>query len=189
MKIAVYTGTFNPLHIGHLAIMEYLTGRMDFDYVYLVVSPQSPFKGAELIDSGMRRYHDACEAISRHPELKVKADPIELDMPAPQYTVRTLDALSAREPQNSFTLVMGADNLYSIRKWKDFRKILSVYGVAVYPRKGYDISAISAGLAEEGLAEGLTYRICTIDAPIVDISSTEIRQGMSEGRDMSAFLM
>ena len=149
MKIAVYTGTFNPLHIGHLAIMKHLTRDYGFDSVYLIVSPQSPFKEYMTVESGMERFLAAKEAVARHPELKVKADDIELHLPAPQYTIRTLDALKAREPENDFTLVIGADNLKDICKWKDYRKILCRYGVAVYPRKGYDMKSVRDGLLKE----------------------------------------
>ena len=142
MKIAVYPGSFNPLHIGHLAILRYLTSEMDFDQVYLIVSPQNPFKGKDMLLSGQERFEAAVRAVARHPELKVRVDDIELHMPAPQYTIRTLDALSRREPQGSFSLVIGADNLQSIRRWRDAGRILTEYGVTVYPRKGYDIESI-----------------------------------------------
>lgn len=198
MKIAVYTGTFNPLHIGHLAIMEYLTQDRDFGMVYLVVSPQSPFKEYMDARTGVERYRKAVEAVERHPGLKVRVDDIELGMPAPQYTVRTLDALKAREPENEFTLIMGADNLADIRKWKDYRRILCRYGVAVYPRKGYDMVSAREGLmkecerdtaAQEGTG-GKPYRILLMeDAPTVDISSTQIREGIAAGRDMSSYMM
>lgn len=194
MKTAVYTGTFNPLHTGHLAIMEYLTGKMGFDMVYLVVSPQSPFKEKSLAESGYERLLAAREAVKRHPGLKVRVDDIEMQMPAPQYTIRTLDALKKREPDNGFTLVMGADNLLNIDKWKEYRRILCEYGVAVYPRKGYDMEAIREALMKEcrldAEMQGREYRIVLMtDAPEVDISSTEIRRGQEEGRDMSRFLM
>ena len=191
MKIAVYTGTFNPLHIGHLSIIRYMTESGLSDTVYLIVSPQSPFKGFMKAETGAERYRAAVQALSRHPELKAKADDIELHMPAPQYTIRTLDALSRREPQGSFSLVIGADNLQSIRRWRDAGRILTEYGVTVYPRKGYDIESIRRRLLEEAAAEPghPVYRIRTIDAPMVEISSTEIREGMAAGRDMSAYLM
>lgn len=185
MNIAVYTGSFNPLHIGHLAIMKCLTETMDFDMVYLVVSPQSPFKDAALASSGAERYRSAIEAVERHPELKVSVDDIELGMPAPNYTVNTLKALSAREPENRFTLVMGADNLNGIRGWKDYRKILTEYGVAVYPRKGFDLGMIKDSLMEESP----DYKIQAVNAPVIDISSTEIREALAAGKDMGAFLM
>jgi len=198
MKIAVYTGTFNPLHIGHLAIMEYLTWHLDFSMVYLIVSPQSPFKKHMKAETGMERFKAAEEAVSRHPGLKVMVDDIELHLPSPQYTIRTLDMLKAREPDNSFTLICGADNLCEIDRWKDYRRILTEYGVAVYPRKGYDMHAARERLMKEGMdtavatgrATGHGYRILLMDnAPEVEISSSEIRAGMAEGRDMSRFLM
>lgn len=195
MNIAVYPGSFNPLHIGHLAIMRHLTEKMDFDLVYLIVSPQNPFKGKELLQSGKDRYEAALKAVARHPELKVKADDIELHMPAPQYTIRTLDALKDREPKNTFTLVIGADNLDAIRRWKDSERILTEYGVAVYPRKGFDIEAIKERLRSERTAQISAqdtlppYRIMTIDAPLVEISSSEIRQARSKGKDMEEYLM
>lgn len=186
MKIAVYTGTFNPLHIGHLSIIRYMTESGLSDMVYLIVSPQSPFKGFMKAETGAERYRAAVQALSRHPELKAKADDIELHMPAPQYTIRTLDALKAREPENDFTLVIGGDNLPDIDKWKDWKRILTEYGVAVYPRKGHDMSAAKARLENE--CPGSRILLMT-GAPVVDISSTEIREGLAAGHDMSGYLM
>ena len=117
--------------------------------------------------------------------LRVKVDDIELGMDPPYYTIRTLDALKKREPGNDFTLVIGADNLAAFRRWRDYRRILLEYGVAVYPRRGVDAERERALL----LRECPDYRIRLTDAPMVDISSTEIREGLSQGRDMSRFLM
>ena len=116
---------------------------------------------------------------------KVRVDDIELKMPEPHYTVRTLDALREREPDNSFTIVMGADNLADIRRWKDYARILKEYGAAVYPRKGFDLEEIRQGL----LSEDPEYRITLLDAEMVDISSTIIRNAIAEGQDMSRWLM
>lgn len=213
MKIAVYSGTFNPLHIGHQAIMEYLTKDHKFDWVYLVVSPKNPMKDTISPDSATERYRDAIDAVKRHPDLHVWVDDIELNMPPPQYTIKTLDALKRREPENDFTLVIGADCLYNIHKWRDFQRILIEYGVAVYPRAGFDIRELRSMLLEEcklmpapyvldeydahknkgmvGLEDALEhlYRIQILDAPIVDVSSTEIREAQEEGRDVSGILM
>lgn len=191
MKIAVYSGSFDPLHIGHLAIMEYLTSEREFDWVYLIVSPQNPLKGKEKARNAKQRYKAAVEAVGRHPELRVRVDDIELTMPAPHYTIKTLDTLREREPENEFTLVIGADNLHDIRRWRDSERILREYGVVVYPRSGYDLEAIRAQLLEECRQSPDTppYRIRIADAPIVDISSTEIREGEAMGRDMSEFRM
>ena len=106
-------------------------------------------------------------------------------MPEPHYTIRTLDALNLREPDNSFTLIMGADNLADIRRWKDYRRILKEYGVAVYPREGHDLDEVKADL----LQEDSSYRIRLLNAPMIDISSTKIRNGIAAGMDMSRYLM
>ena len=211
MRIAVYSGSFNPLHIGHQAIMERLTREEDFDWVYLVISPQNPIKDASLALTAEHRYRAAIEAVRRHPELHVWVDNIELEMPAPHYTIKTLDALKQREPMNDFTLVIGADNLENIHRWRDAPRLLSEYGVAVYPRKGYDMERLREMLLEEcrhfpapyvldasqGAAPGNVsleeldslYNIRLIDAPIVDISSTEIREMQARGEDASQYLM
>lgn len=212
MNIAVYSGSFDPLHIGHQAIMEYLTNEKGFDWVYLVISPQNPFKGQEKALNAEERYRAAIAAVRRHPELHVWVDNIELEMPAPHYTIKTLDALKKREPDNNFTLVIGADNLRNISKWRDAPRILSEYGVAVYPRKGTDIATLRRELLEEcrkfpspyvldaselhttpgtfGFedSDGL-YKISIIDAPCIDISSTKIREAEARGIDMSDWLM
>jgi len=185
MKIAVYSGSFDPLHIGHLAIMEYLTQKEDFDWVYLVVTPQNPFKEAEKALTGARRFRRARRAVRRHPGLKVKVDRIELKMPPPHYTIRTLDALREREPGNEFTLVIGADNLERMRKWKAYSRILSEFGVLVYPREGVDCQSFRDSL----LAENPNYKIRIIDAPMVDISSTQIREARQRGENMDKWLM
>lgn len=185
MNVAVYSGSFNPLHIGHLAILDYLTREAGFDAVYLIVSPQNPFKDASGVQTGRQRYEAAVEAVRRHPSLKVRVDDIELGMEPPQYTIRTLDALRQREPQNRFTLVIGADNLESFPRWRDYGRILREYGVVVFPRKGYHRGHLKARLMKESAG----YQIRLLRAPRVDISSTEIREGLAAGRDMSAFLM
>lgn len=212
MRIAVYSGSFDPLHIGHQAIMEYLTGVRHFDWVYLVISPQNPLKSPQKALNAQQRYQAAIEAVRRHPELHVWVDDIELGMSAPHYTIRTLDALKKREPGNEFTLVVGADNLQNIHKWRDAPRLLSEYGIAVYPRSGYDHETLRKMLFEEcrkmpapyvldsssiHATEGTVsleeyeslYKIQIIDAPIVNVSSTEIRQKQTQGLDVSDLLM
>ena len=124
MDIAVYSGSFNPLHIGHLAIIRHIIDAAGFDCVYLIVSPKNPLKDGISADSGLDRYNAAVAAVARHFDntdrrnvndcervRKVIVDDIELKMPPPHYTIRTLDALKEREPGNNFTLIIGADNL------------------------------------------------------------------------------
>ena len=187
-NIAVYGGSFNPLHIGHLAIMKHLVDVAGFDAVYLVVSPKNPLKESISSDSARDRYNAAVEAVNRHFVDKadqVRVDDIELNMPSPHYTIRTLEALKEREPENRFTLVMGADNLSIIRNWKDYSKILTDYGIAVFPREGYDMAQIKQDLLNENPA----YKIQLLNAPLVTISSTQIREALSRGEDVNHLLM
>ena len=201
MHIAVYGGSFNPLHIGHLAIMKHLVEVAGFDAVYLVVSPKNPLKDISC-DSARDRYNAAVEAVSRHfvdkadqeiwndqtvaaRATQIRVDDIELNMPPPHYSIRTLNALKEREPENDFTLIMGADNLAIIRNWKEYRTILKEFGVAVYPREGHDLAEIKQDLLNEDPA----YKIRLLDAPLVTVSSTEIREALSNGEDISHLLM
>ncbi len=221
MNIAVYSGSFNPLHIGHLAIIKHLIEEADFDMVYLIVSPKNPLKDSISSDSARDRYNAAVSAVHRHftPKSevaecvddmpppargcltegktgvvgtsatsdfpKVMVDDIELTMPEPHYTIRTLDALRKREPDNDFTFVMGADSLGDIRRWKDYTRILKEFGVAVFPRTGFDLEALRIDLLEEDPA----YKITLLNAEMVDISSTTIREAITSGEDVSSWLM
>ena len=189
MNVAVYSGSFNPLHIGHLAIIKYMIEVAGFDMVYLIVSPKNPLKDSVSSDSSTDRYNAAIKAVSRHFATSgtpgVRVDDIELTMPEPHYTIRTLDALKMREPENRFTFVMGADNLADIRRWRDYSRILSEHGVAVYPRTGFDLETIKQDLLNENPA----YNIQIINAPMIDISSTQIRESLSRGEDISHLLM
>ena len=187
IRAAVYSGSFNPLHIGHLAIMKYLVGEGGFDKLHLIVSPKNPLKDGISSASGPERYQAAVEAVNRHfsPASEVIVDDIELTMPEPHYTIRTLDALKERESETSFTFVLGSDNLADIRRWRDYSRILLEFGVVVYPRTGFDTEAVRKDL----LKENPDYRIEIIDAELVDISSSEIREKKASGQDVSGWLM
>ena len=191
MNIAVYSGSFNPLHIGHLAIIRHLIEEAGFDCVYLIVSPKNPLKESISGETGRDRFYAAEAAVGRHfgtslnENATVKVDDIELQMPELHYTIRTLDALREREPQNRFTLTIGADNLADIRRWRDYRRILKEYGVAVFPRTGFNLEEIKSDL----LSEDGSYRITLLKAEMVDISSTTIRNAIASGQDMSEWLM
>lgn len=183
MRIAVYCGSFDPLHIGHRAILEQLSKSPDFDWTYLVISPQNPFKSAEKALSADRRYEDAVEAVLRRPELHVWVEDIELRMAYPSYTIRTLDALKAREPGNEFTVIIGADNIEGLPRWKDADRLLKEYGIAAFPREGFDSEALRKAL----LDIDHEYKIKLLDMPLVNISSTAIREGLAAGKDMSEY--
>ena len=166
--------------------MKHLTITAGFDRVLLVVSPQNPFKDASANETGAVRYNAACEAVARHLELKgVEVSDIELTMPPPHYTIRTLDTLKAMYPKDEFSLVIGADNLESFPRWRDYARILTEYGIAVYPRKGYHRGRLKARL----LKENPLYKIELLNAPLVTISSTEIRDAIDSGKDFNKYLM
>lgn len=184
-KTAIYSGSFNPLHIGHLAIIKYMIEEAGFDMVYLIVSPKNPLKDGISSSTGADRYKAAVEAVNRHFTERVLVDDIELNMPEPHYTIRTLEALKEREPESGFIFVMGADNLADIRRWRDYTRILKEFGTAVYPRKGYDLAEIKQDLLNEDPA----YKIQILNAEMVDISSTEIRNALASGQDISHLLM
>lgn len=202
MNVAVYSGSFNPLHIGHLAIMKHLIHEAGYDMVYLIVSPMNPFKQGMQMVSGEERYKAAVEAVLRHKEelsvmnpetgemeLKVKVDDIELSMPAPHYTIKTLNSLKEREPHNNFKLVMGADNLASIRKWKSYIDIISKFGIIVFPRDDFDIESIKNELLQEGKAQNQIYIIDLMKFEKVDVSSSFIRSLKSEEKKSSIYLV
>ena len=193
MNIAVYSGSFNPLHIGHLAIIKHMIEEAGFDMVYLIVSPKNPLKDGISATTGQDRYNAAVAAVNRHFPCrevseaagKVRVDDIELNMPSPHYTVRTLMALKKREPENTFTFVMGADNLADIRRWRDYTTILKEFGVAVFPRTGHDLIQIKQDLLNEDPA----YKIHILEAEMVNISSTQIREAIANSDDPSLYLM
>ena len=180
-RVAVYGGSFNPLHIGHLAILKTLAGL--YDRVLLVVTPKNPLKDTISAEGSLERLEAARQAVRRHPELagKVEVSDIEFTLKTPNYTINTLDALAAENP----ILVIGGDQFADIRRWRLYKKILRVYGVAVYPREGFDSQAIKKDLKKENK----NYKIYILQAPELTISSTEIREGLAAGKDMSKWLM
>ncbi len=201
METALYGGSFNPLHIGHLAILRKLAD--SFDRIYLVVSPKNPLKDNIDASSAETRLKAASEALLRHPELcdgsrrgRVILSDIEFRLPSPNYSINTLDALAAEmtdalaaemaaEGPVSLTMVVGGDQIADIRRWKDYERILLEYGVAVFPREGCDLEAIRLDL----LSENPDYKIRLMDMPEVPVSSSEIRLALSKGQSVDGLLM
>jgi nicotinate-nucleotide adenylyltransferase len=176
--IAVYSGSFDPLHIGHKAILEEIS--KTYDWVYLIVTPQNPLKERKSSNLALR-VKNAHDALIRNGIFNVTVSDIEKDMIPPYYTVRTLDELKKMSPHNNFTLIIGADNLQNIREWKDYQRLLIEYGVLVFPRGGFGVAKLE-GLKQELLKENPDYKIYINNTIIPSISSTEIR-GMLEKND------
>jgi len=173
MRVGLFFGSFNPIHVGHLMLAQYMVNFADVDEVWLVVSPQNPFKqDVELADT-QHRLNMARLAVGDNEKIKISE--VELSLPKPSYTIDTLRALEKEYPEIEFSIIMGADNLMGLNRWKEVETLLSRYRIIVYPRPGYE--------AKE--PEGAHIEI--VDAPQVDISSTQLRRWIGEGRSVLYF--
>ena len=132
MKVALFFGSFNPIHIGHLIIAQHIVENADVEELWFVVSPQNPFKEKQTLLEDLHRLALVRIAIENSP--KMRASDIEFSMPKPSYTIDTLTYLKEKFPKNEFSLVMGEDNLRSLHKWKNYERILENHEVLVYPR-------------------------------------------------------
>ena len=176
-KIGLYFGTFNPIHVGHLIIANHMVEHSDLDEIWMVVTPHNPFKKK----SSLLENHHRLELVYRATEdySKIKPSDIEFKLPQPNYTVHTLAHISDIHPDKEFCLIMGEDNLKSFHKWKNFETILDLYHIYVYPR-------ISEGKTENQF-ENHT-KIHKVDAPIVEISSTMIRNEIKNKKNIKPLL-
>ena len=176
-KIGLYFGTFNPIHIGHLAIANHMAEFSDLDEIWMVVTPHNPFKKkSSLLDNHHRleMVYLATESYDR-----IVPSDIEFKLPQPNYTVNTLIHLQEKYPDHHFNLIMGEDNLKSFHKWKNYEVILENHDLYVYPRT-------SEGQVETQF-EGHP-KIHKVDAPIMEISSTFIRKSIAEKKDIRPLL-
>lgn len=176
MKIGIFSGSFNPIHIGHMMLANFITEFTDIDEVWFLVTPHNPLKEDTLLLDENTRFEMTKLALADYP--KLKASDFEFALPKPSYTVHTLEALSKEYPDNTFALIIGADNWESFDRWRDFEGILEQYRIYVYPRLGYRIS----------ISKKLKDNVEALNSPIIEISSTFIREGLSKGKDMHAFL-
>lgn len=177
MKIGLYFGTFNPIHVGHLIIANHLVENSDLDQIWFVVTPLSPFKKKSNLLANHHRLEMVYMATEHYD--KLKPSDIEFGLPEPNYTVFTLANLEEKYPKYNFSLLMGEDNLKSFHKWKNYEVILENYNLYVYPR-------ISKGSVEYQFKDHP--KIHKVAAPIVEISSTMIRKGIKEHKNVSPLL-
>lgn len=189
MNIGLYFGTFNPIHIGHLIISNYMADYTELDQVWLVVSPQNPLKKK---NSLLEDYHRlAIVKVAIDDNLKLKASDIEFNMPRPSYTSDTLAYIKEKHPEHYFHLIMGEDNLRTFHKWKNFENILENHKIYVYPRvltiqEEKEVEEIGY-LPENKLQKHENVVLCD-DAPIMKVSSSFIRQAIKEGNDVRYLL-
>lgn len=177
-KVGLFFGTFNPIHIGHLVIANHMVEFSDLDEVWLVITPQSPFKTKQSLLEDHHRYQMVYEAVQDYPKLKPST--IEFDLPQPNYTVDTLVHLEEKYGKDHrFSLIMGEDNLKSFHKWKNYEAILELHHIYVYPR-------VSHGEVEHQFMDHP--KIVKVDAPIMEISSTFIRKAHYQGKNIRPLL-
>jgi nicotinate-nucleotide adenylyltransferase len=177
MKIGLYFGTFNPIHIGHLIIANYLVENSDLDEIWMVVTPHNPFKKKSTLLDNNHRFEMVYKATENYPKIKPSA--IEFKLPQPNYTVHTLAHISDRYQDKEFCLIMGEDNLNSLHKWKNYETILEHHHIYVYPR----ITESSAKSQFDTHP-----KIHKIAAPILEISSKMIRKGIKDKKNIQPLL-
>jgi nicotinate-nucleotide adenylyltransferase len=176
-NIGLYFGTFNPIHIGHLIIANHMVENSDLDEIWMVVTPHNPFKKKSSLLDNHHRFEMVYRATEEYD--KIAPSDIEFKLPQPNYTVHTLAHISEKYPSHKFNLIMGEDNLKSLHKWKNYETILEHHDVYVYPR-------ISEGIIETQFNDHP--KIHRVDAPIVEISSTMVRNAIKEGKNIKPLL-
>ncbi len=175
IKTAFFSGTFNPIHMGHLILANYMCEYEGFDEMWLSVSPQNPLRERLSTENDNHRLEMLKRAVMGN--AKIKATDVEFLLPLPSYTIQTLDYLRATYPEREFTLIIGADNWLRFEQWREHERIINEYSVCIYPRPGYEIDPAT-----------LPSRVKLVPAPVIEISSTMIRQGVAEGKNMNYFV-
>ncbi len=170
MKIGLYFGSFNPIHIGHLIIANHVAQETDLQQVWFVISPQNPFKINHSLLNEYHRLHLVRLAIAD--EKNLKATDIEFRLPKPSYTVTTLQYLEEKYPSHGFAILMGSDSLQNLDQWKNAPVIMSRYPLYVYERPGFP------------LRTNLPARVIPLQAPLLQISATVIREMILAGKSI-----
>lgn len=175
MKIGLFFGSFNPIHVGHMVLANHMLEYTDLDQIWFIVSPQNPFKKKSSLLDEKHRLQLVNIAIGDNN--KLKGSDIEFNLPQPSYTVDTLTYLQEKYPDKRFALIMGSDNLKSFRKWKNSEEVLKHVELYVYPRPNYDGGELKDH-----------EKVKNIDAPQIEVSSTAIRKGIKEKKDLRYFV-
>lgn len=175
MKTGLFFGSFNPIHIGHLAIANYMVEFTDLDKVWFVISPHNPLKQKTTLLPDIQRLSMVRLAVEY--DNRFKASNIEFELPQPSYTINTLEYLKEKHPEQEFVLIMGSDGLDTFHKWKNYKELIANYQRYVYPRPETDKVLLQH--IENGIV---------VNAPLMEISSTFIRESIAQGKDIRYFL-
>ncbi len=176
MKIGLFFGSFNPIHIGHLALANYFVEYSDINSLWFIVSPQNPFKKRKnLLDDYQRLY--MVRLCTENSQPLYKASNIEFNMPKPSYTIDTITYLKEKYPNYEFVLIMGVDNLMTLHKWKNYEELIKNHQIYVYPRNNF---------RTENIKINANFKI--FDAPKIQISSSFIRNSIKKGKNVDFFM-
>lgn len=170
MKIGLFFGSFNPIHIGHLIIVNHILNHTDLKRVWFVVSPQNPFKESGTLLNEYNRLH--LLKLATEDDNRIKVLDIEFNLPKPSYTATTLIHLEEKYPGHQFCIIVGSDSFQNLHKWKNYETIIKNYPIYIYLRPGFKVdNQISA-------------KITIVEAPMLQISATEIRNLIKEKKSI-----
>lgn len=175
MKIALFPGSFNPVHRGHVELANSVLNQKLADEVWMIVSPQNPLKNSELVDEKHRK---AMLELALDKHSGIKASDVEFSLPIPSYSINTLEYLESQYPEHHFMLLIGSDNAMIFNQWKDYKEILQRFPVYVYPRRGFQVADALAQYPQ----------MQALQTPFFDISSSSIREMIAANEDTSAWL-
>jgi nicotinate-nucleotide adenylyltransferase len=170
MKVGLYFGSFNPVHVGHLIIAGFILNYSKLDQVWFVVSPQNPLKPQAGLLNEYHRQHLIVSAIEG--ENRLRCSNVEFHLPRPSYTINTLSYLREKYPQYDFNVIMGSDSFQNMKRWKNFEVLLKEYQIIIYKRPGFEVN------------NELAANITLLNAPLLEISSTTIRKMIKEGKSI-----
>ena len=170
MKIGLYFGSFNPVHNGHLIIAKHVINNTDLKQVWVVISPQNPLKNSSSLLNKYDRLNMVQSALEG--ETKIKASTIEFNLPSPSFTIDTLTYLKEKYTQHQFYIIMGSDSFTNIKNWKNYEMIIKNYQIYIYERTGFPIKNIKDAIVNK------------LEAPLVEISSSEIRNIIKKGKSI-----
>jgi len=170
MNIGLYFGSFNPIHIGHLIIVNHVLNETSINKIWFIVSPQNPFKESKTLLNEFDRLH--LVRLATQDDNRIKCSDIEFNLPKPSYTSNTLTFLAEKYPEHQFSLIMGSDSYQNLDKWKNYETIINNYPVYVYQREGHEIK------------KTFDKEAVILNAPIIQISASQIREHIKSAKSI-----